>query len=102
MKTEKEQHKIVSKEMGLTHKDFYAELPRLLNDTPYQHSKDTIKFQLNHKNIEILLAPEGVRQLSQSIRLPVTFVTIHFFDFTDDEVNDFIKHFNLVFMKGGG
>jgi len=102
MATDKEQLKIVSKEMGITHKEFYAEMPRLLNGTSYQHNKDTITFQFNHKNIEIMLAPEGIRQLSQSIRLPITFVTFHFFDFTDDEMDDFIKHFNLIFMKGGG
>lgn len=102
MTTDKEQLKIVSKEMGITHKDFYAELPGLLNGNPYQRSEDTIKFQFNHKNMEIILSPEGVRQLGQSIKLPVTFVTFHFFDFTDDEINDFIKRFNLKFMKGGG
>ncbi len=102
MTTDKEHLKIVSKEMGLTHKDFYGELANLLNDTPYKRSKDTIKFQFNHKNIEIILGPEGVRELSRSVRLPVTLVTFHLFDFTEEEVSNFIKHFNLKFMKGGG
>ena len=102
METDKERPIIVQKEMGITHKDFYGELPNLLNDIPYHHIEDTIKFQLNHKNIEIILAPEGFRELGRSIRLPVTFVTFRFFDFSEEEISGFIKHFNLKFMKGGG
>ena len=102
MKTDKEQPKVVQKEMGITHKDFYGEIPNLLNDIPYHHIENTIKFKLNHKAVEIILGPEGVRELGRSIRLPVTFVTLRFFDFSEEEIGGFIKHFNLKFMKGGG
>lgn len=93
---------IIRKEMGLTHKDFYEELPNLLKGIPYQHSENTIKFQINSKNIEITLGPEKTRHLGQSISLPVTNVTLSFSNFSKTEVNQFIKHFNLKFMKGGG
>ena len=102
MNRDNAQATIVKKEMGITHKEFYAELPQLLNDLPYHHNKDTIKFQINHKNVEIILGPEEFRQLSQTMRLPVTFVTLRFFDFSEEEIRSFIKHFNLRFMKGGG
>jgi hypothetical protein len=102
MKTDKEQPTIVQKEMGITHRDFYGEIPNLLSDIPYHHIENTIKFQLNRKNVEIILGPEGFRELSRSIRLPVTSVTLRFFDFSEEEVGGFIKHFNLKFMKGGG
>lgn len=93
---------IVKKEMGITHKEFYGEFPNVLDGAPFHRSDDTLTFQLNHKNIEIELGPEGFRELSRSIRLPVTPVTLRFFDFSEDEVSGFIKHFNLRFMKGGG
>ena len=80
----------------------HEKLPLLLHASPYHHNKDTILFQLNHKNTEIILAPEEVRELSSSMRLPVTSVTIRFFDFSEEEINGFIEHFNLTFMKGGG
>ncbi len=102
MKRDKEQLTIVKKEMGITHRAFYGELPNLLNGRPYQKSKDTINFQLNQKNIEISLGPEGSRELSRSMRLPVTVVTIRFIAFSAEEVSDFIHYFNLKFMKGGG
>ena len=93
---------IVKKEMGLTLKDFYGEVPALLEGIPYDQGKDTIKFQFNHKNIEIILGPEGSRKLSRSMTMPVTPVTLCFFDCSAEEINTFIKHFNLKYMKGGG
>lgn len=93
---------IIKKEMGITHKDFYAELPNLLNDIPYQQSNGTISFRLNDKKVEIDISPEGVRKLGQSVQLPVTLVTLRFFDFSNEEIERFIKLYNLRFMKGGG
>ena len=93
---------IVKKEMGITHKDFYAELPNLLKDIPYQHNEGVVKFQLNGKKVEIIIAPEGVRKLGLSVQLPVTVVTLRFFDFSKEAIESFIKHYNLKFMKGGG
>jgi hypothetical protein len=102
MGTDKEQATIVTKEMGITHKEFYDELPHLLSGIPYHHDKDSIKFQLKDKNIEITLGPEGSRQLGRSVRLPVTLVTIRFSGCSEQQIAAFIKHFNLRFMKGGG
>jgi len=102
MDREEEQVTTVEKEMGITHKDFYAELPNLLNDTPYRQCEDIIKFERNGKKIEIILGPERVRELGPSFRLPVTPITLQFFEFSKEEIGDFIRLFNLKFMKGGG
>jgi hypothetical protein len=102
MEKDKTQPTIVRKEMGITHEEFNGKLPELLNEIPYRRIKDTIKFQLNQKHVEIILEPEAFRELSRSVRLPVTVVTIHFHDFSEEEASNFIKHFNLRFMKGGG
>ena len=98
----REQITTIKKEMGLTHKDFHAELPNLLNGIPYDLSEDTVKFQVKGKGVEISLGPEGVREIGPSVRLPVTPVTLSFFDFSEEEIDAFVKHFNLKFMKGGG
>jgi hypothetical protein len=97
-----EQITTIKKEMGLTHKDFYAELPNLLNGIAFDLSEDTVKFQVKGKCIEISLGPEGVREIGPSVRLPVTPVTLSFFDFSEEEIDAFVSHFNLKFMKGGG
>lgn len=102
MQTVREQPAIVRKEMGITHKEFYGELTALLDGIPYDQKKDTIKFQLNGKKAEIKLGQEGSRKLGRSLQMPVTPVTLRFFDCSVEEINAFIKHFNLKYMKGGG
>ncbi|TNF48263.1 MAG: hypothetical protein EP304_06250 [Deltaproteobacteria bacterium] len=102
MNTERNQVTTIEKEMGITHKDFYAELPKLLNNSPYQQSGDTISFRHKGKDIEISLGPEGVRKVGPSVRLPVTGITLRLFGFSEKEIRGFIDHFNLKFMKGGG
>ena len=92
----------IEKEMGITHRDFYKELPNLLEGIPYRKDDDTIKFQINNRTIEITLGLERVRELGLSIRLPVTPVALRFFECPEEEISEFIKHFNLKFMKGGG
>jgi len=92
----------IGKEMGITHHDFYAELPTLLENIPYQQSDATISFTIDGKQVEVMLGPEQIRELGSSVRLPVTLVTLRFFDFSEEEIRDFIRHFNLRFMKGGG
>ena len=93
---------VITKEMGITHKDFYAELPALFDNNPYQKTEETIVCKLGGKRIEIILGPEQVRQLGRSVRLPVTAVNLRFFDFSAREISDFVRQFNLRFMKGGG
>jgi hypothetical protein len=102
MKAEQAKTFNVRKEMGITHSEFFNTLPELLHDIPYQHIKDTIRFQLRGMAVEINLEPEQVRELGLSVRLPVTVVNLSFYGCSEDEANLFIKHFNLKFMKGGG
>lgn len=102
MQTGQGQLTVVKKEMGITHQDFYAETPALFDNNPYQQTEETIVCELDGKRIEISLGPEQVRQLGRSVRLPVTAVTLRFFDFSAREISDFVRQFNLRFMKGGG
>ena len=52
METERGEITTVVKEMGLTHNDFYHELPHLLHGIPYRQSENTVTFKLNGKKIE--------------------------------------------------
>ena len=97
-----DQPRTIKKEMGITHKDFYDELPNLLGGIPCHLHEDTISFELRGKRVEINLGLEEVRKIGPSVTLPVTIVTLRFFAFSEEETSDFIRHFNLKFMKGGG
>ena len=102
MPDDKEQRTVITKEMGISHKEFYDELPRFLRGIPYRQVNGSIRFQLDGKDIEIRLGPEGGRQLGPSMQLPVTPVEISFSGFTEKQIEAFLKHFTLMFLKGGG
>lgn len=92
----------IRKEMGITHKEFHEGLSSLLNGIPYRRDKNSINFQWEEKQVCISLGEEGFRELGQSVRLPMTPVVLVFSSWTEEEIHDFIKYFNLKFMKGGG
>ncbi len=88
--------------MGLTHKEFYQKLSRLLKNIPYIQIDNTIKFEIDAKKINIILGKEDIRVLSVSVRLAMTRVKIVFFGFDQIGVDKFVRRFNLRFLKGGG
>ncbi|SHI75117.1 hypothetical protein SAMN02745165_00760 [Malonomonas rubra DSM 5091] len=96
------QSTVIKKEMGISQQEFHDELPRLLRGIPYQLDKCSIQFQFQGKDVEIKLGSERIRQLGQSLQLPVMPVEISFFDCSEEQIEAFIKHFNLTFLKGGG
>lgn len=102
MSAEKERVTTITKEMGFGHKEFYDGLPRLLKGISYRQDENRVGFQIEGKDIEITLGPEGSRQLTPSMSLPVTLVTLNFSDCSTTQIDAFIKHFNLCFLKGGG
>lgn len=93
---------LVRKEMGITHQEFYTGLPNLLAGAPCRRSGNSIHFLFEGRPVEITLAPQGVRELGRSVRMPVTPLTMRLYDFPRDAVERFVKLFNLRFMKGGG
>jgi len=102
MEKDKKSIIIVEKEMGLTHKEFYHKISRLLENTTYLQIDNKIKFEIEGKKIDIILGKEDIRILSVSARLPMTRVKIVFYGFEQIGVDKFVRRFNLRFLKGGG
>jgi hypothetical protein len=102
MKGARQQVTTIHKDMGITHSDFYRELSQLLEGIPCQQQAGTTTFRFFGKTVQIVVGPELVRELGPSVKLPSTRVTLHLFNFAETEVTDFVRLFNLRFMKGGG
>ena len=91
----------VTREMAVTHREFFRLLPRVLPDNPVHTGDNTAVIPLHGGEIHIMLAAESERRLG-SLTLPVTLVTLHFSGFEADAIDDFLERFYRTFQKGGG
>jgi len=87
--------------MGYTHADFFRLLPNAMGETPYKIDGLTVTGQLETGTVTITLGPEGERKLVLVV-LPRTEITFEYSDVSNEERSDFIKYFDLRFMKGLG
>jgi len=94
--------KIICKEMGLTHQEFFVELPRLLAGEPFSCEGSRVCFHFAGKRVEIALGQEVKRVLSRSMQIPVTPVKISLYSFSAEEQESFLERFTRIFFKGGG
>ena len=93
--------KSVTKEMGLTHADFFRTISSALATDNYQWSEFGVVYKNGHRRLEIILGPESNRRIAL-LSIPSTDVTMAFSGYTDDEITDFLARFDQVFRRGGG
>jgi len=87
--------------MGYTHDDFFRLLPNAMGRYKYVVSDLTITCQIGAGNLTITLGPQGERRLVLVV-MPRTVIE---FEFKNVDVNDreeFLRYFDLRFMKGLG
>lgn len=87
--------------MAITHKEFFRLLPAALRDQDYEVSDNTVAIGDRSRTITIKLEDESRRTIA-SLSLPVTRLSITFKGFDETDIGIFIKHFDLVYRKGGG
>ena len=90
-----------TKEMGVSHAEFFSVLPRLLGRDEYQVRGNTVVHEHDGKCIRFTLGPELQREIA-SIRLPVTRIEVSLDGFSEPEQREFMKRFDLRFRRGGG
>lgn len=90
-----------SREMGLTHDDFWRLLPRAMGTHTYQNEGDTVHAKINSGRLVITLGPPLVRRIAL-MHIPYSKVSFNFSDVTEAEQQAFKSHFDLHFQRGGG
>lgn len=88
-------------EMTISHTDFFRTLPSALNNAPYEIRGREVVVAEGEKRLKISLSPESTRAFGP-IPLPVTHVELHFEDYTPEERERFLTHFNNCYRRGGG
>lgn len=91
----------VTKDMALSHNDFFRILPALLDGESYEIDVNKVRVARGPGQIEIRLSPESYRQMA-ALRLPRTEVELRFRECSAQEVETFLANFDLRYRRGGG
>lgn len=89
------------KEMGIEHREFFRLLPRALESDDFEVAGDRIRMGDDKRRMEIVATPGEPRRIAL-LTLPVTHVEIAFHGYTDAEVEDAMRRFDMHFQRGGG
>ncbi len=91
----------LTREMSITHKEFFRLLPKAVESAPVSHRDDAVVITTRTGRVRVTLAPETTRKLAM-LEFPVTEITLEFTGFTAAARQAFLARFNLAFQKGGG
>ena len=92
----------VSKEMGVTHSEFFRIFTRLMDGQPHRVEGRQIVVGDGGRRLDIQLGEQGERRLSPVVAMPVTRVELAFSGYSAAEQADFMVRFEREFFKGGG
>ncbi len=92
---------VISKEMSITHTEFFRTLSRTYGAKRYQRDGTSVRFEDGSRSVTITLAPETTRRMG-AMALPATRVDLRFQGYDETEMHTFIDEFDLHFRRGGG
>ena len=92
---------IITREMTITHDDFFRLLPKALADYQFRMSGKSIRVKMQSGSVTIQLEPETTRKIG-NLDLPVTHITFHFDNIAHEQMQNFFETFNRSYQKGGG
>lgn len=90
-----------SREMGLTHDDFWRILPRAMGDVAYESDGNVVRAPLANGSLEITIGVPLERRIALMC-IPYSVVSFTFTDVEEAEQLAFKAHFDLHFQRGGG
>ncbi|HIP67957.1 MAG TPA: hypothetical protein EYH06_05115 [Chromatiales bacterium] len=93
--------KILVREMGLTRKEFFRNLPRALHGYHHKINENNVFVETDDGQIKITVGEEGLRMISL-LKIPYTKITMDFSEIQPETQNVFLRQFNLYYQKGGG
>lgn len=90
-----------SREMGLTHNDFWRLLPRAMGEHTYEIQGNTVHATVFGGTLKIHLGDVQERRIALMC-LPFAEVSFTFNGISELDQQAFKKHFDLYFQRGGG
>jgi len=92
---------VVNKEMGITHAEFFRNIPRALGSDDYLKEDDRVLLASPGKSLEIRISEQTERRIALFV-LPVTHVTLTFKGYDESAVTESVETFDRAFQRGGG
>jgi hypothetical protein len=90
-----------SREMGMTHKDFFRTFPVVAQGRTWRMEGQTVVLDTGEGTVSITLGPQGERRIALLV-LPVTQLEFRFQGYDQAEMDHFMARFDLAFRRGGG
>lgn len=90
-----------SREMGVTHAEFFKSLPAAIEYRDYSVAGSLVTIAFEGRQVEITLGVQQVRRIAL-LEIPYVAVDFCFKDFSEEQMNTFMDRFNLYFRRGGG
>ena len=90
-----------SMEMQCTHAEFMQSLPAAVGQLPFEITDNRVIVYDQNKCIEIVVNDLPVRQLG-SLELPMEKIEFSFPDHTEEEAEEFMKHYRKHIVRCGG
>ena len=91
----------VSKDLDVTHAEFFRVLPRALGPGAYSRHGARVVRDDGTRRLEITLGPEGARRIALLV-VPSTPVTLSFSGYTDVNREAALALFDRAFQRAGG
>ena len=91
----------LTKDMGLSHREFFASLATLAKEVSCRKSDTGAIVEYDSGEVHVVLGPEGIRKLG-AITLPRTSVSLEFHNLSEAQRGQFLERFNIAFRRGGG
>ncbi len=90
-----------TREMGMTHADFFRILPSAIDQHPYRRRERRIDIDYGDRSVQIEFGDEKIRGIAL-LQLPYIDMSFAFHGFSDNQREAFMKRFDLYFRRGGG
>lgn len=92
---------VLTKEMGITHDEFFRNIKRVVDTDEFAMSTGGIKVVEGDKVLEITISEQTERRIALFV-LPVTHVTLTFSGYESAEISTLMQRFDRAFQRGGG
>jgi len=90
-----------SREMGLTHDDFWRLLPRAMGEHAYTRDGNKVNAVVHEGTVDIEIGSPEVRRIAL-LAIPYSEVSFVFSGVSAEQQQAFKAHFDLHFQRGGG